>query len=98
FQHGIYCQVLGVVTHFLWLWNFSWSFICSYRMLRVFTDQTRSRGLITPKYEMWKCVCVSFALPVSAVLTCIGYHFLVTEGKDIGYGKVRCYLDSTLSV
>ncbi|KAK7004778.1 adhesion G protein-coupled receptor E4P, partial [Biomphalaria glabrata] len=98
FQHGVYCQVLGVVTHFLWLWNFSWSFICSYQMFRVFTDQTRSRGLITPKYEMWKCVCVSFTLPVSAVLTCVGYHFFVTEGRDIGYGKVRCYLDSTLSV
>ncbi|KAI8794423.1 adhesion G protein-coupled receptor L2, partial [Biomphalaria glabrata] len=98
FQSGVHCQVLGVVTHFLWLWNFSWSFICSYRMLLVFTDQTRSCGLITTKHEMWKFVCVSFALPVSAVLTCIGYHFFVTEGRDIGYGKVRCYLDSNLSV
>ncbi|KAI8794449.1 adhesion G protein-coupled receptor E4P [Biomphalaria glabrata] len=98
FQRGIHCQVLGVVTHFLWLWNFSWNFISSYRMLRVFTDQTRSRGLITTKHEMWKFVCGSFALPVCVVLTCVGYNYYVTKGRDIGYGKVRCYLDSALSV
>ncbi|KAK0044216.1 adhesion G protein-coupled receptor E4P, partial [Biomphalaria pfeifferi] len=98
FQRGIHCQVLGVATHFLWLWNFSWSFICSYQMLRVFTNQTRSRGFITTKHEMWKFVCGSFALPVCVVSTCVGYHYHVTKGRDIGYGKVRCYLDSALSV
>ncbi|KAI8794489.1 adhesion G protein-coupled receptor E4P, partial [Biomphalaria glabrata] len=98
FQQGIHCQVLGVVTHFLWLWNFSWSFICSYHMLRVFTDQTRSRALRTTIGGMCKSVCGSFTMPVFVVMACIGYNYFMTEQRNIGYGKTKCYLDSNLSV
>ncbi|KAI8794477.1 adhesion G-protein coupled receptor D1, partial [Biomphalaria glabrata] len=98
FQQGIHCKVLGVVTHFLWLWNFSWSFICSYHMLRVFTDQTRSRALRTTIGLMWKYMCGSFTMPVFVVMTCIGYNYFIIEQRNIGYGKTRCYLDSSLSV
>nr|KAI8766623.1 adhesion G protein-coupled receptor L2-like; partial [Biomphalaria glabrata] len=98
FQRGIHCQVLGVVTHFLWLWNFSWSFICSYHMFRVFTDHSRTRAVRATIGGMWKSVCGSFMLPVCVVMTSIGYNYVMTEQRNIGYGKTRCYLDSALSV
>ncbi|KAK7004775.1 adhesion G-protein coupled receptor D1 [Biomphalaria glabrata] len=97
-DHGIHCKVIGVVTHFLWLWNFSWSFICSYHMLRVFTNQTRSHAQSTTTVGMCKSVCGSFTLPVCVVMTCIGYNYFMTEQTDIGYGNTTCYLSSKVSV
>ncbi|KAI8794499.1 adhesion G protein-coupled receptor E4P, partial [Biomphalaria glabrata] len=98
FQQDVHCQVLGVVTHFLWLWNFSWSFICSYHMLRVFTDHSRTRAVRATIGGMWKSVCGSFTLPVCVVMTSIGYNYVMTEQRNIGYGKTKCYLDSASSV
>ncbi|KAI8794485.1 adhesion G protein-coupled receptor E4P, partial [Biomphalaria glabrata] len=98
FQQEVYCKILGIVTHFLWLWNFSWSFICSYHMLRVFTDHSRTRAVRATIGGMWKSVCGSFTLPVCVVMACIGYNYVMTQERNIGYGKTKCYLDSALSV
>ncbi|KAI8794476.1 adhesion G protein-coupled receptor E4P, partial [Biomphalaria glabrata] len=98
FKQGFHCTVLGVVTHSLWLWNFSWSFICSYHMFRVFTDHSRTRVVRATIGGMWKSVCGSFTLPVCVVMTSIGYNYVMTEQRNIGYGKTRCYLDSASSV
>ncbi|KAK7005082.1 adhesion G protein-coupled receptor L2, partial [Biomphalaria glabrata] len=91
---SIPCKIIGVMTHFLWLWNFSWNFICSYHMFRVFTNSRRVNNQQTMTRGTWKRLSGSFVLPVTDVIAVITYSHFTTMEREFGYGNVRCYLDS----
>uniref|UniRef100_A0A2C9KIY5 G-protein coupled receptors family 2 profile 2 domain-containing protein n=1 Tax=Biomphalaria glabrata TaxID=6526 RepID=A0A2C9KIY5_BIOGL len=95
-QPSILCQVIGVVTHFLWLWMFSWSFMCSYHMYHVFTANTPTYSAGSTTHGLRKSVCGSFVLPATAVIAVIVYSYWATQGRQVGYGNVMCYLDLPL--
>ncbi|CAL1534219.1 unnamed protein product [Lymnaea stagnalis] len=79
---------------------FSWSFICSFNMFRVFTSRTRSSAMTrleVGRNLIKRCV-VSFLMPVLVVLAVVVTTLLLTEGEKIGYGEKLCYLDKPLIV
>ncbi|KAK7005143.1 adhesion G protein-coupled receptor E4P, partial [Biomphalaria glabrata] len=98
FRSSTMCTVLGVVTHFLWLWMFSWSFLCSYHMFQVFTSSTRRPSSQQHLFMAWKKILFSLTCPSAIILTTVVGSYLASSGKEIGYGRFSCYLNSTLLV
>ncbi|KAK0056173.1 adhesion G protein-coupled receptor E4P [Biomphalaria pfeifferi] len=98
FRSSTMCTVLGVVTHFMWLWMFSWSFLCSYHMFQVFTSSTRRTSSLQDLFMAWKKILFSLTCPSAIILTTVVGSFLASGGKEIGYGRFSCYLNSTLLV
>uniref|UniRef100_A0A2C9LI77 G-protein coupled receptors family 2 profile 2 domain-containing protein n=1 Tax=Biomphalaria glabrata TaxID=6526 RepID=A0A2C9LI77_BIOGL len=91
---GIPCKIIGVLTHFLWLWNFSWNFLCSFHMFRVFTAGPRMNNERNMTRETWKWLSGSLVLPLSVVSSVITYNTFKSQGRELGYGNFQCYLDS----
>ncbi|XP_055874863.1 adhesion G protein-coupled receptor L3-like isoform X1 [Biomphalaria glabrata] len=87
------CLILGVLTHFLWLWNFSWNFICSFCMFRVFTAGLTTHNQPNRTSDILKWISGSFVLPVSVVSAVLIYSYFTSQGREFGYGNVQCYLD-----
>ncbi|KAK7005149.1 adhesion G protein-coupled receptor E4P [Biomphalaria glabrata] len=98
FRSSTMCTVLGVVTHFLWLWMFSWSFLCSYHMFQVFTSSTRKTSSLQDLFMAWKKILFSLTCPSVIILTTVICSYLASAGKEIGYGRFSCFLNSTLLV
>uniref|UniRef100_A0A2C9L794 G-protein coupled receptors family 2 profile 2 domain-containing protein n=1 Tax=Biomphalaria glabrata TaxID=6526 RepID=A0A2C9L794_BIOGL len=94
---GNVCTFLGISTHFLWLWMFSWTFICSLDMFLVFTAKTR-RSCCENEFKSFIKRCLfSVVLPMMVVSVVVMVTYIQTSGQDIGYGSMRCYLDSIVS-
>ncbi|KAK0056172.1 adhesion G protein-coupled receptor E4P, partial [Biomphalaria pfeifferi] len=79
------CTVLGVVIHFLWLWMFSWSFLCSYHMFQVFTSSTSRTSSQHDVFMVWKRILFSLTCPSAIILTTVVGSYLASSGKEIGY-------------
>ncbi|GFR94420.1 G-protein coupled receptor Mth [Elysia marginata] len=94
--------MLGMLTHFLWLWMFVWSFICCFHMFRVFTANTvginATRWCCSQSSSLLYTVLLSLACPVCIVSLVITISLATSGGKRTGYGKDFCYLDSTFLV
>ncbi|KAI8780046.1 CD97 antigen [Biomphalaria glabrata] len=90
------CKALGMTTHFLWLWMFSWSFICSYHMYKVFTAKTRPSPLSFP--GLWKNMIMSLAVPSTVIPSTAVFSYFKSNGKEIGYGYFECFLNSAYLV
>ncbi|XP_059169967.1 uncharacterized protein LOC131951638 [Physella acuta] len=91
------CIALGMSTHFLWLWNFAWTFMCNFRMLQVFTAQVRIPQ--TPEDErrvLVKNIVLTLILPTVSVASVAVSSQLLTQGQKIGYGELTCLIDSSL--
>ncbi|XP_055874871.1 uncharacterized protein LOC106074812 [Biomphalaria glabrata] len=91
---GMHCKTIGVLTHFLWLWNFSWNFLCSFHMFRVFNAGPRMNNERNMTCETWKWLSGSLVLPLSVVSSVITYNTFKSQGRELGYGNFQCYLDS----
>ncbi|KAI8794837.1 adhesion G protein-coupled receptor E4P, partial [Biomphalaria glabrata] len=98
FRSSTMCTVLGVVTHFLWLWMFSWSFLCSYHMFQVFTSNTSRTSSQQDRLKFWKKILFSLTFPSAIIVTIVVSSYLASAGKEIGYGLFSCFLNSTLLV
>ncbi|XP_055874869.1 latrophilin receptor-like protein A isoform X2 [Biomphalaria glabrata] len=96
--YRFWCAFIGVLVHFLWLWNFSWNFICSFHMFRVFTASVRMNNERNMTCDTWKWLTGSLVLPVIDVSAVLTYSFLMSKGREFGYGNVQCYLDSPLLI
>ena len=93
------CTILGVATHFMWLWHFCCGFICCYHMFRVFTAKTRKESnKESDRKTLQKRALFTVLVPAVIVTTVVVTSHVTSEGKDMGYGKSSCYLDSTLLV
>ncbi|GFO38210.1 G-protein coupled receptor mth [Plakobranchus ocellatus] len=91
------CTILGVVTHFLWLWMFAWTFICCFHMFRVFTAKTRNTCTDKSQSNAFAgTVVFSCLFPTVIVCTVMGVSHLTSGGRRTGYGHESCYLDSSL--
>ncbi|KAI8783008.1 adhesion G protein-coupled receptor E2, partial [Biomphalaria glabrata] len=88
------CTSVGLITHFLWLWHFSWSFLCSLHMFQVFTAKIPVPSLKgSDKLTLvFKLTTVSLIAPVAVVMTVIISSYMTSH--TTGYGKQACYLDS----
>ncbi|KAK6964329.1 adhesion G protein-coupled receptor E4P, partial [Biomphalaria glabrata] len=97
-KSGALCKVLGMITHFLWLWMFSWSFICSWHMFKVFAAKTRPSPLKDSFPGLWKKIVVSLAVPSTVIPSTAVFSYLKSNGKEIGYGYFECFLNSAYLV
>ncbi|XP_055863242.1 adhesion G protein-coupled receptor E3-like isoform X2 [Biomphalaria glabrata] len=88
------CTGVGLITHFLWLWHFTWSFLCSLHMFQVFTATVPTQSLNgSGKFILVvQLTTVSLVLPVTVVLAVIISSFVTSH--TIGYGRLSCYLDT----
>ncbi|CAL1536663.1 unnamed protein product, partial [Lymnaea stagnalis] len=92
------CTFFGMSTHFMWLWMFVWTFICSASMFRVFTAKTRSSGAGNATTHLIKLVTLSLVFPALVVAAVVTGSYFATSGAQIGYGDAQCYLDSPLLI
>ncbi|KAH9514437.1 hypothetical protein Btru_025258 [Bulinus truncatus] len=91
------CTALGVITHGLWLWMFTWTFICSYHMFRVFTAKTRSAA--TPGSDTRDFIrrCGLSLLPPAVIISAVVVgSYIRSGGKSIGYSPLMCWFESLL--
>ncbi|XP_055875083.1 adhesion G protein-coupled receptor L1-like [Biomphalaria glabrata] len=84
------CTALGVLTHFLWLWNFTWSFICSYHMYKVLVPSSTT---VQPR-KLWMTILCSVLFPTLITVTTIVLSFVIPNGQIIRYGFSMCYLNT----
>ncbi|XP_059138682.1 putative adhesion G protein-coupled receptor E4P [Physella acuta] len=90
------CQVIGISTHFLWLWMFVWTLICTFHAFTVFRS-IRVVSLVSSNEELCmltKRVVFSLAVPASIVTTVVVSSLATSGYTTIIYGNGRCYLDS----
>ncbi|XP_059173744.1 uncharacterized protein LOC131954205 [Physella acuta] len=87
------CPTLGISAHVCWLWMFSWTYLCSFHMFRIFTAKTRH---VTDRAcpQLLQRVIVSLVLPLTTVAAVVAGSYVTSGGARIGYGRYRCYLDS----
>ncbi|KAH9508459.1 hypothetical protein Btru_055272 [Bulinus truncatus] len=89
------CTAVGIATHWLWLWMFTWSFICSHRMFQVFTGISNTRCDATnATNRAWKKTVASLLPPTMVTLCVVLVNYMTSGGSSIGYGSSLCYLDS----
>ncbi|RUS88511.1 hypothetical protein EGW08_003769, partial [Elysia chlorotica] len=93
------CTVLGFLTHFLWLWVFAWSFICCFRMFKVFTAKTRQdKSDKSLTATVVRTALLSVAAPALVICSVVTASLLTSGGRRCGYGRESCYLDSPLLI
>ncbi|KAK7005053.1 adhesion G-protein coupled receptor D1, partial [Biomphalaria glabrata] len=63
-------------------------------MFRVFTAGPRMNNERNMTRETWKWLSGSLVLPLSVVSSVITYNTFKSQGRELGYGNVQCYLDS----
>ncbi|KAK7004084.1 adhesion G protein-coupled receptor E3, partial [Biomphalaria glabrata] len=92
------CTYIGIVTHFLWLWHFSWSFLCSLHMFRIFTANIPnvSSRTVALSIRTLKLMVLTMIVSASIVIVVIISSYLTSQ--TIGYGKKTCYLDSAFLI
>ncbi|XP_045166357.2 uncharacterized protein LOC123529859 [Mercenaria mercenaria] len=92
------CSFFAVFTHFSFVNSFSWMFICTYHMLKVFMN-VRNRAV--PRND-----CLTFTVytifttsvaTVAVVATVITAE-VQSGGNDIGYGGYGCYIKNSVMV
>ncbi|KAK0044233.1 adhesion G protein-coupled receptor E4P, partial [Biomphalaria pfeifferi] len=88
------CTALSVITHFLWLWNFTWSFICSYHMYKLFDYNVPSSTTVQPR-KLWMTILCSVLFPTLITVSTIVLSFVISDGQIIRYGFSMCYLNTT---
>ncbi|RUS78034.1 hypothetical protein EGW08_014209 [Elysia chlorotica] len=103
---GPVCTALGLVTHFLWLWLFAWSWLCCLHMYRVFSLTTGGHHIRTHRRgccswldsRLVRTVALSLTLPVGVVCAVTVASLGASGGSRTGYGRDACYLDTPLLV
>ncbi|KAH9491354.1 hypothetical protein Btru_031309 [Bulinus truncatus] len=98
FRSSVECVILGITTHFMWLWMFAWSLICSHHMYRVFTAATPRSTPQNATQRFWTKVVFSVSCPAAIVVTNILFSYFSSHGTQLGYGLVNCYLNSSLHI
>uniref|UniRef100_A0A2C9LC99 G-protein coupled receptors family 2 profile 2 domain-containing protein n=1 Tax=Biomphalaria glabrata TaxID=6526 RepID=A0A2C9LC99_BIOGL len=94
---GPVCTTIGVCIHFCWIWAFTWTFICSYSMFKVFTSKTRpSHKSNSLKLQTIKRFLISLAVPIVIIASVVIISMVTTNGNNIGYGTTSCFLDTAI--
>ena len=87
---GVWCSIIGLLVHFLWLNSVFWLNVCCYHMFRTFGTMR------VPVAKKTSWLYHVFCLVSSTVLVNINIIWSLTasDGKIIGYGKHSsvCYI------
>lgn len=86
------CIVIGVLLHFFSLLSVFWMNVCTFHMFRSLTSTKVMSKKCGRKYILFHL----YAILLSAifVVTCLVTSRLLSNGNDLGYGKVTCYISS----
>lgn len=87
----IFCQIVGVLNHFLWLSVVMWMLACSFTCFQTFTyTQYQSKGSIRKRFFI--NVVYSFAFPTCMVLTNMLVSKLLFQDSSYGYSSFNCFI------
>ncbi|XP_048754910.2 uncharacterized protein LOC125665932 [Ostrea edulis] len=89
------CIVYGIITHYLWLVSFLSMNVCSFHLYRVFHSKIPLNHISKCRALSKYCIYI-FSLPVIFVSSNIAMTML--KYSDIGYGKVKCFIDEGLNL
>ncbi|CAL1527442.1 unnamed protein product [Lymnaea stagnalis] len=79
-----------MLTHFSWLWMFTWAFICCFHMFRVFTAKTCCSSS-TSRADQEVVIIFSFP-PFLWSPRWLCHPVMTSPDQNSGYGQVTCYL------
>jgi hypothetical protein len=89
------CQLVGMLTHWLWLQALGWMAVCCVHMARVFAASTRhstTRKKIRRKFVIF--ILITSLGSAAVVGITIGVALGVSGGSNVGYGGPLCFLDT----
>ncbi|KAI8732448.1 adhesion G protein-coupled receptor E3, partial [Biomphalaria glabrata] len=95
---SVMCTCIGIVTHFLWLWHFTWSFLCSLHMYRVFSTKIPSHPWKHNSACIYALQMMSLSLIVPVLIVAVVITSSYLKSQTIGYGHRFCYLDSAFLI
>lgn len=92
----IVCKVFGVILHVFWLSTFACMNVCSFHMFKVFSKMEvydkSSDGV-----KFWKYTSYAFGVPVCIVIANIIVHYVMNDGRNLGYGGRMCFISGVMS-
>lgn len=90
-SNPLFCQILGVLNHFLWLSVVMWMLVSSFTYFQTFTYiQFQSRGSIRKRFLI--NMVYSFAFPSCMVLTNMLVSKLLFQDSNYGYSSFSCFI------
>ncbi|XP_060074640.1 uncharacterized protein LOC132554350 [Ylistrum balloti] len=94
---SVFCEVIGIISHVLWLSMFGCMNVCSFHMFRVFSGIGRYHAFHNKHKTLQNYLLYSFGLPVIIVGLNTTFTLSLNEGKTTGYGVGKCYISSKIS-
>ncbi|KAK7004110.1 adhesion G protein-coupled receptor E3, partial [Biomphalaria glabrata] len=79
---SVLCTCIGIVTHFLWLWHFTWSFLCSLHMYRVFSTKIPSHPWKHNSACIYALQMMSLSLIVPVLIVAVVITSFILEVTD----------------
>ena len=87
---GLWCSIIGLLVHFLWLNSVFWLHICCYHMFRTFgTIRVSIEKKTSWMYHMYCLVNSTILININII-----WSLCASGGTSIGYGKhsAICYI------
>ena len=97
-QDRTICYAFGVLIHYAWAATILWMNVASFNLFRCFSLNNMSRPPGDFHPSLWLYSIYVYGVPLFLVGANILYRFLVTNGKDFGYGMKLCYISSTVGL
>ncbi|XP_069105144.1 uncharacterized protein [Argopecten irradians] len=93
------CQIVGVLSHYMWLCSFTWMSVCAFHTWFTFGRRNITRNIQASEMKTllrrYGIIAVSF--PLLVVLSCI-IADLVSPGFTMGYGKSICFITDPIGI
>lgn len=90
-SNPLFCQIVGVLNHFLWLSVVMWMLVSSFTYFQTFTYiQFQSKGSIRKRFLI--NVVYSFAFPSCMVLTNMLVSKFLFQDSNYGYSSFNCFM------
>ncbi|WAR27410.1 TCuncharacterized [Mya arenaria] len=95
-RNTVLCQIIGLLLHWTIICSFSWMFLCTYHMMKVFLTITDYFAFKKRNIQFRKYILFAITASTCLILTQILASFLRTE--TIGYGGRPCYIVKPKSI
>ncbi|KAK3096489.1 hypothetical protein FSP39_000668 [Pinctada imbricata] len=94
------CIIVGIVSHFTWLSVFTSMQACNFHMYQVFSSnkpRSNHSGHFFDKSIALFTAYIVF-VPLIIVIANIGLTSAISQGRFLGFGGSKCFMDNTISV
>ena len=91
------CKVVGMILHYLWLCNFTWSVICGVHMVRVFKRMQVGAVVFSSKTLMMYMM-IGYLAPLLFISAFVIGEFCECYPIKIEYGGKLCFLNTNKAI